>query len=335
MVMNGRVCRIGVVLMLSMLLAEFRSAAQQPKPDSAPPASAQQTTSAPSNPAADNASASKPVLKVGGQSVTRAEMDFLIRNLDPQTQKVIGQQGLRALGDRYALMLVLAQDGVSKHLDETEDFRRELAAQRNRMLAQVDYQELAKSVSVTDQEISQYYATHGADFDDIQVRQIAVRTKPQDAKEGTPGLTADEGRARLEAIKKALASGADPKQVAKDFGIPNQVLIETEARTLRQGPTLPEFQRAAFKLKDGEFTEIEQVGTSLAILQVVGRHHPELKDVSQQIQNLLRQQKLDDQIAQLKNKAAIWMDETYFTSPQVPAPGSTPPTPEGTQPTKP
>jgi hypothetical protein len=336
--MGGKAYRVAAVLIFFVFVANL--CAQQPGSNPPTPASGQRTDAPPANagttaPPADAATSNKIVLKVGTQSVTQGDLDFLIRSLDPQTRRALAQQGLRALVDRYALTLVLAQEAASKHLDDNADFRRQLAAQRDRMLAQAEYQTLAQQVKVTPEEISQYYAAHGADFDEIKARQIVVRTKPPDAKEGTPGLTLEEGRARIEQIKKALASGADPKQVAKDFGIPNQVLVEAEPRTIRQSASLPDLQKQAFNLKNGEFTTVQEVGGTLALLQVVSRDRLELKDASQEIDNKLRQQKLDSEIAELKNKSNVWIDESYFKVASAPASGASPTQPQSNPPAKP
>jgi hypothetical protein len=331
------VYRVPAAVIFFAFIANLPASAQQSESNPPTPASGQRTDAPPANagttaPPADAATSNKIVLKVGTQSVTQGDLDFLIRSLDPQTRRALAQQGLRALVDRYALTLVLAQEAASKHLDDNGDFRRQLAAQRDRMLAQAEYQTLAQQVKVTPEEISQYYAAHGAEFDEIKARQIVVRTKPPDAKEGTPGLTLEEGRARIEQIKKALASGADPKQVAKDFGIPNQVLVEAEPRTIRQSASLPDLQKQAFNLKNGEFTTVQEVGGTLALLQVVSRDRLELKDASQEIDNKLRQQKLDSEIAELKNKSNVWIDESYFKVASAPASGASPTQPQSSNP---
>ena len=338
--MNRKVYRVAIVLIFFVFVTNPPASAQQPGSNPTTQPSGQRPESPPPSPGttpppADAATANKVVLKVGTQSVTQGDIDFLIRSLDPQSRRALAQQGLRALVDRYVLTLVLAQEAASKHLDDNVDFRRQLAAQRDRMLAQAEYQNLAQQVKVTPEEISQYYAAHSADFNEIKVRQIVVRTKPTNAKEGTPGLTAEEGRARIEQIKKALASGADPKQVAKDFGIPNQVLVEAEPRSIRQSVSLSDVQKEAFNLKDGEFTAIQEVGGTLVLLQVVSHGQVELKDASQEIENTLRQQKLGAEIAALKKKSDVWIDESYFRATPAPAPGAILTEPSSNPPAKP
>jgi parvulin-like peptidyl-prolyl isomerase len=332
--MKAKVWRVVAPLIFLIFAAAFYVVAQQSKSNPVAQGSDHQAGGSPPSltptPATD-----RTVLKVGARTVTQAEVETLIRNMDQQSQKALTQQGLRSLGDQYALMLVLTQEATRKHLDESADFRREMAAQQERMLAQAEFRSLDQDVKVTPEETSQYYASHGADFDQVQVRQFAVRTKPQNAKEGTPGLTVEEGRARLENIKKTLVSGTDPKQVAKDFGVPNQVLLDPEPRVVRQSALLPEFQKAAFKLKDGEFTDIQQVGDALVALQVVGHGHIELKDASQEIQNTLHKQKLDAEITALKKKSNIWIDESYFRASSTPAPGANPAAPQSNPSAKP
>jgi hypothetical protein len=310
--------------MFLVFVTSFSVGAQQPKPNPADKASEERDVASPPNPPV-TPPASRIVIKVGGRSITQAEIESLIHNMDPQSQKALAQQGLRALGEQYVLMLALAQEATSKHLDQSADFRRQMEAQHERMLAQAEFQDLQQQAKANSDEVSQYYSAHGEDFDAVQVRQIVVRTKPQDAKEGTPGMTMEEGQARLATIKKALASGTDPKQVEKDFGIASQVWVEAEPRNLRQSPSLTAPQKAAFKLKDGEFTETQQAGGTLTVLQVVGHRRAELKDVSQEIENILLKHKLDAEIKELKNKSNIWIDETYFKAPAAPPPVGTPP----------
>jgi hypothetical protein len=338
--MSGKVYRLVAALVFFVFVAKLPVFAQQSGSNPSIQGPGQQADVPPTSPGttpppADVATSNKLVLKVGTQSVTQGDMDFLIRSLDPQTRRAVAQQGLRALVDRYVLTLVLAQEAASNHLDDNVDFRRQLAAQRDRMLAQAEYQKLIQQTKVTPEEVSQYYAAHGSDFEEIRARQIVVRVKTQDAKEGTPGLTLEEGRTRIAEIRKALASGADPKQVAKDFGIANQVLVEAEPRTIRQSASLPGPQKQLFNLKNGEFGEVQEVGGTLALLQVVSRGRVELKDASQEIENTLRHQKLDAEIAELKKKSNVWIDEAYFKVASAPAPEATPTDPHSNPPAKP
>jgi len=44
----------------------------------------------------------------------------------------------------------------------------------------------------------------------------------------------------------------------------------------------------------------------------------ELKDVSSQIENTLRQQKVNSALDELKKNAKVWLDDGYFPAPSQP-----------------
>ncbi len=272
----------------------------------------------PTSPASNTPGGDKVVLKVGDEQITQADLDSLLANLGPQVQQTISTQGRRPIGERYVLMLVLSQQAINDHLDSTPSFRQQAALQRRQMLAQAEYQHLMGHAPVSPDEIGQYYSTHPTESDEADVRQIVVRKRSEGAKEGTLGLAPQEARTRLEEIRKALAAGTDVKKVVQDLNDPKNIQIDANPRTVRRGQLLPALDKAAFELKDGAFSETVEVPQALVVLQVVAHHRAELKDVSTQIENTLRQQKLDAAVADLKKKAAVWMDEDYFKTPAAP-----------------
>jgi peptidyl-prolyl cis-trans isomerase C len=321
-----RVTPAVISLLLAGLLAA-PSGAQQPNPSGEPASSSRSPNQhanpgtpagTATNPASSTPSPDKVVLKVGDEQITQADLDFLLTNLGSQVQQTISTQGRRPIGERYALMLVLSQQAINDHLDSTSSFRQQAALQRRQMLAQAEYQHLMGHTPVSPDEIGQYYSTHPTEFDEVEVRQIVVRKKSEGAKEGTLGLAPQEARTRLEEIRKALVAGTDAKKVVQDLSDPKNIQIDTSPRTVRRGQLLPALDKAAFELKDGEFSEIVEVPQALVLLQVVAHRRAEQKDVSAQIENSLRQQKLDAAVTDLKKKAAIWMDEDYFKIPQAP-----------------
>jgi len=273
-----------------------------------------------------SASPDKVVLRVGEQKVTKADLEFVISNLNPQGQRQVAAQGRRQVGEQYAVMILLSQGAVNQHLDSSPRVQHQLAMQRMQILAQAQYEELARRVKVSPEEASQYYSTHQNEFEEAQVRQVVIRKRPEGAKEGTPGLAPPDAKTRAEAIRKALSSGGDAKKLAQEFQVPNEVVIDVEPRTVRHGGLIPDLDKAAFQLKDGEVSDIADLPQLLAFIQVVGHRSPESKDVSAQIESSLRQQKLEATLDDLKKKATIWMDEEFFAPPSASAlpPGLTP-----------
>jgi parvulin-like peptidyl-prolyl isomerase len=255
------------------------------------------------------------VLKVGDASVTQGEIERFIQGLAPQAQKALANQGRRPLGDEYVLMLILSQEALSHHLDSTPAFQEMLLLRRRQLLAATEYQEIVRQSPVTPEEISSYFAAHQSEFEEPQICQVWIRKKPEGAKEGTPGFTAEEAKTRAEEIRKALSSGDDPKKVAEKYQMPNVVRVDANPQFVHRGQMRPDMEKAAFELKPGQVSEVFDLGLSLAFIQVVSRKVEELKDVSSKIENTLRQQKINSALDALKKKATVWMDDGYFAAP--------------------
>ncbi len=296
--------------------------AQIPKSLVARPSTSSKAATTPASQTSD-----KVVLKVGNQQVTQSDIDFLIQSLGPQAQQALAQEGRAPLGEQYALMLLLSQKAEQDHLDTSPEVRRQLAFQRQQALAQAEYQKLAESVTITPEEVNQYYTQHATDFDRAQVREFVIRKHTDTAPAGTPGLSAKDAQERADSIRKALAAGTDPKKVAAQFGGTSDVLIDAEPRTVRRGQLIPQLDKAAFELKDGQVSDPLDTPQAVAFLQVVGHTHADLKDVSGDIENDIRQQKLQALVADLRGKASVWMDEEFF-KPASPAPTAAPQTPK-------
>ncbi len=285
--------------------------AKKPAATSAAPAKAAATA-----PAATSAGAGdKIVLKVGNQQITQADLDFLISKLNPQAQKSFAEQGRRPLGEQYATMLLLSERAKSHHVEDTPEFRRQLELFKLQTLAQSEYQAIADQAVLTPEEVKQYYAAHNSEFEEAQIRQVVIRKKADDAADDVPGLKEADAKARAEEIRKALAAGGDASKVTQEFAKPNVVLIEAQPRTVRHGQLLAELDKAAFQLKDGEVSEPLETPQALVFVQKVSQHQPELQEVTAEIEDKLRQQKVDATLNELRSKTTVWMDDGYFAAP--------------------
>jgi peptidyl-prolyl cis-trans isomerase D len=230
-------------------------------------------------------------------------------------------------------MLVLSQNALKQHLDSTPAFNQALALRRRQLLAATEYQEIVRQSVVTPEEASKYFAAHQSEYEEVRMHEVVIRKKSEGAKEGTPGLTAEEAKTRAEEIRKALSSGEDIKKVAEKYQVPNLVRVDTEPSAVRRGTLRTDMEKAVFELKDGQVSEVFDATQSLVFFKVASHKVGELKDVSSQIENTLRQQKVKSALDELKKNAKVWIDDSYFPAPSQPGPqGATfkIPLPEGT-----
>lgn len=255
------------------------------------------------------------VLKVGNTNITRADVDFLIDGLSPRAQEAIAARGRKPVGDEYAMMVLLSQKAEAQHLDTLPSFQRRMALERRQILAQEAYQKLAGSIQVSPAEVSNYYTTHKSDFpEEAKLHEFVVRKKAANAKRSDPGLTETEAKARLAEIQKAVESGTDLTAVAKKYDVQNVVMVNPKAVTVRKGEMRPDLDKTAFALQPNQFSAPIDTPQALVMFQLVSRHQPDLKTVTPQIENTLRQQKLKVALDDMKAKASIWMDPQYFKS---------------------
>jgi hypothetical protein len=296
-------------LILSALLAVTGYAQEPNRPIS--------VTGSTTAPAKTSPSPEKVVLKVDNEQVTQADIDSWVSALGGQTGQAGAPQSRRRLGEQYAMMLLLSRLAVSDHLDSSPDVRRQIAVQRLQLLADAEYTNFRRQNQPKPEEVSQYYSMHQAEFEEAQFRNIFIRKRPEGAKDDGLGLPPPEARARAEAIRKALAAGTDPEKVAKDFNDSKNVFIDPKSRTARRGQLAAKLDKAAFELNESDFSEFEETPQSISFIQVVKRRQWPLNEVSAQIERKLQQQKVETALADLRKKAAVWMDEQYF--PALPA----------------
>ncbi|MBZ5543516.1 MAG: peptidyl-prolyl cis-trans isomerase [Acidobacteriia bacterium] len=262
------------------------------------------------------------MLKVGNQQITATDLDYLVSKLSPDARQAIAQQGRRPLGEQYAMMLLLSERAKSHHVETTADFRRQVELFKLQTLAQSEYQAIANQAVLTPEEVKQYYSSHSAEFEEAQVRQVVIRKKADDAADDVPGFKSADAKARGEEIRKALTAGGDVSKVVQEFSKPNIVLIDAQPRAIRHGQLLADLDKVAFQLKDGEVSEPLETPQALVFLQKVGHRQPELQDVTKEIEDKSRQEKVESALAGLRSKSPVWMDDAYFAPPPAPTPPS-------------
>ena len=270
--------------------------------------------------AAETSPTKKVVIKVGSSTVTQADVDYLIGSLSPQIRQAVASRGRKPVGDEDATMGLLSQKAREEHLDTQPDIQRKIALEKLQILAQEEYQKIAEGIQVNPDEVSAYFASHKSEFpEEAEIREFVVRKKAADAKADDPGLSAADAKTRLAEIQKAIEAGTDLEAVAKKFDVPNTVMINPKAVKVRKGEMIPDLDKAAFDLQPNQFSAPVETAQALVLFQLVSRQQPDLKSVTPEIENNLKQEKLRATLDTMKTKANIWMDPEYFKTPEAPS----------------
>lgn len=279
------------------------------------------STAAPAKKAAP--AADRVILKVGGVPVTQAEFESMIGDIEPQgdaDKPGTDDKDRRRLGDDYASVLMLSQQAVADHLDASPEIRRQLAVDRLQILSDAQFASLLRQSKPRAEEISQYYASHLADYDRVQLRRLFI-WKTGAGSANTHGLTPEAARARADAILQAATSGGDPEKLADAFKGSDEGMLDAEPIPFTRGALSPKLEKVAFALKPGEWAEGEDAPDKLILFHLVERDRRPLAEVSSLIEQRVQGQKMQAKLDELKKKAGIWLDEKYFGAAVAEVPG--------------
>ncbi len=126
---------------------------------------------------------------------------------------------------------------------------------------------------------------------------------------------AQQAKIISDAVKNAIATHKDV--IATINGIPHgrtDVVADPDPLTFQRGELPPTMDKAAFDLKEGQWTQLSDNPDEFVFIQLVNRSRKPLDEVSSQIEKKLQAEQLRDELDALKSKAGIWMDEEYFAS---------------------
>jgi PPIC-type PPIASE domain len=250
------------------------------------------------------------VLKVGNLQMTQADFETMISDLEAQQGPA--DLSRKALGDKFAQLFMLSQQATANHLDSSPEVVRLLALDRTQILSNAEFARLKSQAKPTAEEISAYYSAHLADYDTVELRRVFIWSRG-DGSKGGHGFSPQQAKAVADEVRHAFASGGDVAKLIHDTPHgPNDLVFDAESLPFQRGELPTKLADAAFPLKEGEWTELDDAPGTYVFLQVVKRSRRDLKEVSPQIEKKLQARKLREELDSLNKNAGIWMDEEYF-----------------------
>lgn len=181
------------------------------------------------------------VATVSGQSITEADVQMAVSELDQQFAQLTPEQKRAAALSAIIEIRLMSEKAKASKLDQDENFKRKLAFLNERALhAQVIEKEI--SPKVTDEMLKARYDKEVAarpPSEEVRARHILVKTE-EEAKEIIAKL---DGGADFEALAKEKSSDPGSGANGGDLGF------------FSKGQMVPEFEAAAFALEPGAYTK--------------------------------------------------------------------------------
>lgn len=244
------------------------------------------------------------VATVGGVEIRTSELQMAEADLDPQFEQLPAEQRRVAALAAVIDIKALARKAEAEELDQTEEFKRLMAFQRDRALHNVLFRSgVVESISDADVKAryDQEVAATQAE-EEISARHILVETE-EEAK----------------ALITELDAGKDFAELAKEKSTGPSAGNGGDLGYFTKGRMVPEFEAAAFALEKGQYAK-EPIKTQFGwhVIKVEDRRDaapPPFEQVADQIRQLLLRERYGDLIREARDNVEIEvLDEALKTA---------------------
>jgi parvulin-like peptidyl-prolyl isomerase len=258
----------------------------------------------------------KVVLVVNDVKLTAKQFNDLVDALPEQYRNAARGAGRRDFAQNLVRVLVLADEGKTRKIDQTPEFKLQERIQVANLLAGRTFGQIAEGLKVDDPDERAFYEAHKQDYEQVRARHILIRAagSPSPVEPGKKELTDAEALAKAQDIRKKLATGGDfaalAAQESDDSGSKDK---GGDLNFFKHGQMVPAFDQAAFSLKVGEMSEPVKTQFGYHIIKVEARksYEDSKLDVDRRLRSELAQKALED----LQKKANPTFDSDFFGPP--------------------
>jgi peptidyl-prolyl cis-trans isomerase C len=244
------------------------------------------------------------VATVGGVEIRTSELQMAEADLDPQFESLPAEQRRVAALAAVIDIKALARKAEAEKLDQTEEFKRLMAFQRDRALHNVLFRSgVVESISASDVK---------ARYD----KEVAA-TPPEEEISARHILVEAEEEAK--ALITELDAGKDFAELAKEKSTGPSAGNGGDLGYFTKGRMVPEFEAAAFALEKGQYGK-EPVKTQFGwhVIKVEDRRDsapPPFEQVADQIRQVLLRERYGELIREARGNVEIEvLDEALKTA---------------------
>jgi len=257
----------------------------------------------------------KVIVTIGDTKITALQFEQIIDSLPEQYRNSARGVGRKQFADSLVRIIVLAEEGKRRKLDENPGYKTQVMFQNFNVLAGITYDRINKDAKIDDAELHKFYEAHKGEFEQVHARHILIRMQgsPLPLKAGQKDLTDAEALTKIQELRTKIVGGADFSQVAIESSDDSGTSAKGgDLGFFRHGAMVPTFEQAAFSMKVGDLSEPVKSQFGYHLIKVEAHEFRSFEDVRPDIERRLKPELAQKTMEELEKKSAVVLDPEYF-----------------------
>ena len=251
--------------------------------------------------------------------VTREELERFVKATAPEVSEAARGRMAVQYARTLAFSALAEQQGLEKNPVLAKEIEMQLKLLRMRILASAYLQNLQRqTTAVLEPEIQKYYSQHQDQYEQAQVRRLAVPISVP-TQDGHP-LDHAAVKSELAELRSRALAGEDLNQLQQDAykhlhiqATPPPVNSMTLRRSNLQGD-----DAKVFDLKSGEMTAVLDLPAAFAFLKLESKEPVPIQSVRGEIEAALRRDRIQNEVSKLNKKISAQFNLQYLEMPSQP-----------------
>lgn len=240
---------------------------------------------------------------VNGKEITERDVNALLQNFISQgNMNFNSEQGKKQILDELINQELFYLEALNNGYDKEEEFLQELEINKANILKNYALRKILNSVSVTEDEIVNYYNNNKESFktdESVKASHILVK-----------------GEEEANDILKEIENGLAFEEAAGKYSTCPSKARGGDLDYFSRGQMVPEFENAAFAMKKGEVSKPVKTQFGYHIIKLVDKKEPVMnsfEEVKEQIKQFLLGRKQNNlyiaKTTDLRNKFDVKINE--------------------------
>jgi peptidyl-prolyl cis-trans isomerase C len=226
---------------------------------------------------------------INGREITDKDLMYTISRFPRERQAYLAsEEGRKQLLEQVISFELVYNYAIEKSMDKENEYIEQVENAKKEILTQYGISKILSQVSVTDQEVKNYYEENMSTY----IQEEAVRAKHILVN------TLDEAKE----IKEKINAGLSFEEAAKQFSNCPSNAEGGDLGTFTRGRMVPEFENASFQMAVGEISEPIQTQFGYHLIKVEEKNEPSimpLREVAATVRNNLIQEKQNQRYIEL------------------------------------